>query len=82
MDIPQKNNLLKIFLSQFFGIGQLAESYAIENNMDNYREIINEFENIRDNIFGYIWEITESGKQLTQYEIETICASYCFEHYQ
>ena len=81
MDLQQKNNLLKVFLSQF-GIGEFAEAYAVKNSLDNYQDIINEFKLMQNNIFDYIWKITESNKQLTTHEIETICATCCFEHYQ
>ena len=79
--LQQKNSLLKVYLSQF-GIGKLAENYAIACNIKNYQECINEFKLIQENIFDYIWKITEPNKQLSAYEIEKICATYCFEHYQ
>ena len=81
MDVLKKNNLLGIFLSQF-GVGELAKIYAEKNEVDNYQDIVDEFKLMQKNIFDYIWDITEPDKQLTSYEIEKICSTYCFEHYQ
>jgi len=81
VDTKDKNNLLYVFLSQL-GIGELAKVYAEENGIDNYQDAINEFKLMQKNIFDYIWEITEPDKKLSQHEIETTCAVYCFEHYQ
>ena len=42
MNLEEKNNLLKFFLSQF-GIGNIAKIYADENRINNYEDVINEF---------------------------------------
>ena len=82
MDIQQKNSLLSAFLSTFGIREDIIKDYAINNNIDNYQELVSEFNNIKNSVFDCVWKITEPNKQIFQYEIETICATYCFEHYQ
>jgi len=81
MNLEEKNNLLKFFLSQF-GIGNIAKIYADENRINNYEDVVDEFKQIQKNIFDYIWEISEPDKQFNAHEIEEVSAIYCFEHYQ
>jgi hypothetical protein len=82
MDIEQKNLLLNIYSYHFNNHEKELIEYSIKNKVLNFQEIIHEFKTIQNNIFNYIWEITEPDKQLSTSEIEQECAMYCFKNYQ
>nr|WP_321453186.1 hypothetical protein [uncultured Carboxylicivirga sp.] len=51
--------------------------YATKNGISEYRALIQEFKSIQNQVYDYIYKITEPNKQLTAQEIESISFEFC-----
>ncbi|MDO3426703.1 hypothetical protein QWT87_17620 [Chryseobacterium sp. APV1] len=75
-----KNIILEKFSSTFFIEGEKMKNYFIINNLENFDEVLTEFEDMRKKAFDIIWEKSEHTK-LTSKEVENLSEKYLKENY-
>jgi len=76
-----KNELLNIFSNTFQIERQEMQDYFIKNSHDNFEIICKELEDMRVNLFDFIWKETEPNLTLTSTEIITLSEKYLQENY-
>jgi len=75
-----KNKILKKFSSTFSIDGEKMKSYFEDNNLENFDEILKEFEDMRTDTFNIIWNKSEHS-QFTSKEIENLSEKYLKENH-
>lgn len=76
-----KNTLFHIYMEKFAMNDDAVIAYAEENNVENYRQLLKEFNAIRSASCDHIWEITKPDKHLAASEINSVVKSYSLENF-
>lgn len=76
-----KNQLLDLFSSSMGNSEYKLIEFAKSNNIQNCSTIVEEFKTIQNEIYDYIFKITEPDIQLSATEIEEASVQYCTKTY-
>ncbi|MCR5861569.1 hypothetical protein LRS05_05175 [Flavobacterium sp. J372] len=76
-----KNKILALFSATTCIDKEKMQNYFNENSIENFEAVYAEFIGLRENLFGYLWKITEPNLQLTQKEIAEISTKFLKEKY-
>ncbi|MBD8348964.1 hypothetical protein [Dysgonomonas sp. HGC4] len=80
-EVIDKNDLLNLFSTSMGNSEYKLIEYCESNDFKNYSTIIEEFEAIQNDIYDYIFKLTEPNIQLSGVEIEEISFQYCTQKY-
>lgn len=69
-----------MFSSTFFINGEKMKEYFETNNLENFDEILKEFEEMRIDTFNMIWK-ESTHLQFTNKEVESLSKKYLKENY-
>lgn len=76
-----KNEILREFSGTFFIEREKMNNFFEKNNLENFDEILNEFESMRAKAFDFLWNESESKINLTSKEIEDLSRTYLSNNY-
>lgn len=79
--IIDKNQLLDLFSSSMGNSEYKLIKFCESNNLKNYSIFIEEFNTIQNDIYDYIFQVTEPNIQLSGVEIEKLSFQYCTRKY-
>lgn len=75
-----KNILLDKFSKIFNVDKENMYEFFVENNLENFNEVLLEFEKIRNDVYSFLWETSEK-EQLSNKMVDQLSKDFLFKNY-
>lgn len=72
-----KNELIQQFSAPMGNTEKNFVEFAQANRIDDYPQLIEEFQAIQNQVYDFIYQMTEPDVQLSSQEITGICREFC-----